>query len=250
MGQSLLSQTSWNGQATEMEDRSQRSNLRLVGLAESEEGSDPIGFLKTQLPPWIPSLAGAWNKNWEGKDKRPRTLNFKLLDYTDRQAILKGAFPMTHNKQPLSFFPDFCREILQHHPKIHAIQDAKESRSSLHLPDFYAISIHLYIISGDLTPGPSQCRSDSSYRWPPWQHWNHWHWTRDGFVPTSGLTTSSSQSHHQDNTTDKIIDWQKVCREVIINTQILGLALFWVGEAFALLFNESWLIVALFSGKP
>jgi len=42
----------------EMEDRSWRSNLRLVGLPESAEGENAIHFLQDNLPMWIPSLAG------------------------------------------------------------------------------------------------------------------------------------------------------------------------------------------------
>lgn len=107
-----------NDKITEMEDRSRRNNLRLVGLAESAEGSDPIGFLKANLPLWIPSLKGREIKIErahrmyanERSDDRPRTFIFKLLDYSDRQAILDGArevFPISHDEQTLSFFPDY-----------------------------------------------------------------------------------------------------------------------------------------------
>ena len=37
----------------EMEDRSRRSNLRLVGLPESVEGQNAIQFLQDNLPVWI-----------------------------------------------------------------------------------------------------------------------------------------------------------------------------------------------------
>lgn len=43
---------------SEMEDRSRRSNIRLVGLPESAEGGNPIQFLQLNLPVWIPSLTG------------------------------------------------------------------------------------------------------------------------------------------------------------------------------------------------
>ncbi len=41
---------------TDMEDRSRRNNIRLVGLAEGAEGSDAAGFLRVNLSKWIPSL--------------------------------------------------------------------------------------------------------------------------------------------------------------------------------------------------
>uniref|UniRef100_A0A9J7ZM48 LINE-1 type transposase domain-containing 1 n=1 Tax=Cyprinus carpio carpio TaxID=630221 RepID=A0A9J7ZM48_CYPCA len=113
---------SLSARLTEMEDRNRRSNLRLVGLPESEEGSDPIGFLKKFLPLWIPSLAGReikierahrlYNRR-ETEASRSRTFIFKLLDYGDRQAILKGAreaYPVKHKERILSFYPDFSNE--------------------------------------------------------------------------------------------------------------------------------------------
>ncbi len=41
----------------DMEDRSRRSNVRLVDLREGVEGDDCIAFLKANLPKWIPSIA-------------------------------------------------------------------------------------------------------------------------------------------------------------------------------------------------
>ncbi len=41
---------------TDMEDKSRRNNIRLVGLPEGMEGSDVAGFLRINLSKWIPSL--------------------------------------------------------------------------------------------------------------------------------------------------------------------------------------------------
>ncbi len=115
---------SLSARLTEMEDRNRHSNLRLAGLPESEEGSDPIGFLKKFLPLWRPSLAvreikierahRLYNKRGT-ESSRSRTLIFKLLDYADRQAILKGAreihIPVKHKEWILSFYPDFSNEM-------------------------------------------------------------------------------------------------------------------------------------------
>ncbi len=43
---------------TDMEDKSRRNNVRLVGLPEGMEGSDVAGFLRVNLSKWIPSLKG------------------------------------------------------------------------------------------------------------------------------------------------------------------------------------------------
>ncbi len=42
----------------DIEDRSRRNNVRLVGLPEGVEGSDVAGFLRVNLSKWIPSLKG------------------------------------------------------------------------------------------------------------------------------------------------------------------------------------------------
>ncbi|KAL2095410.1 hypothetical protein ACEWY4_010129 [Coilia grayii] len=106
---------------TQMEDHGRMSNLRLVGLKEGEEGSNAIAFLATHLPKWIPSLKGrhicierahrVYSPKQE-QNTRPRTLIFRLLDYGDRQAILKGARlqQIKHENQDLLFFPDYSQE--------------------------------------------------------------------------------------------------------------------------------------------
>lgn len=85
----------------ELEDRSRRNNVRITGLAEGREASDPIGFLQRQLPVWIPTLRDrpiieierAHRIYAKGKGKKPgsRTMIFKCLRHQDRQAILNGA---------------------------------------------------------------------------------------------------------------------------------------------------------------
>ncbi len=49
---------------TDMEDKSRRNNIRLVGLPEGMEGSDVAGFLRINLSRWIPSLKGRDNRDW------------------------------------------------------------------------------------------------------------------------------------------------------------------------------------------
>ncbi len=105
---------------TDMEDRSRRNNVRLVGLPEGVEGSDVAGFLRVNLPKWIPSLKG---RNIEidrahcvydvrKNSDRSRTLIFRVLRWHDRSEILKGArqaYPVkcTQDNVTLQFFPDF-----------------------------------------------------------------------------------------------------------------------------------------------
>ncbi len=105
---------------TDMEDKSRRNNIRLVGLPEGMEGSDVAGFLRVNLSRWIPSLRGRdieidWaHRIYDGRKNsdRPRTLIFRVLRWHDRLEILKGArqaYPVkcTQDNVTLLFFPDF-----------------------------------------------------------------------------------------------------------------------------------------------
>ncbi len=105
---------------TDIEDRSRRNNVRLVGLPEGVEGSDVAGFLRVNLSKWIPSLNGRnieidWaHRVYDGGrgSDRPRTLIFRVLRWHDRSEILKGArqaYPVkcTQDNVTLLFFPDF-----------------------------------------------------------------------------------------------------------------------------------------------
>ncbi len=105
---------------TDMEDRSRRNNVRLVGLPEGAEGSNAAGFLRVNLSKWIPLLKGhdieidRAHRVYDGGrgSDRPRTLIFRVLRWHDRSEILKGArqaYPVkcAQDNVTLLFFPDF-----------------------------------------------------------------------------------------------------------------------------------------------
>ncbi len=105
---------------TDMEDRSRRNNVRLVGLPEGAEGSNTAGFLRVNLSKWIPSLRGRdieidqAHRVYDGGRGSDwlRTLIFRVLRWHDRSEILKcarQAYPVkcAQNNVTLLFFPDF-----------------------------------------------------------------------------------------------------------------------------------------------
>ncbi len=105
---------------TDMEDRSRRNNVRLVGLPEGAEGSNAAGFHRVNLSKWIPSLKGRdieidrAHRVYDGGrgSDRPRTLIFHVLRWHDRSEILKGArqaylVKCAQDNVTLLFFPDF-----------------------------------------------------------------------------------------------------------------------------------------------
>ncbi len=78
---------------TDIEDRSRRNNVRLVGLPEGAEGSNAVGFLRINLSKWIPSLRDCnieiarAHHVFDGR----KTLIFRVLRWHDRSEILRGA---------------------------------------------------------------------------------------------------------------------------------------------------------------
>ncbi len=105
---------------TDIEDRSRRNNVRLVGLPEGTEGSNTAGFLRVNLSKWIPSLRGRdieidrAHRVYDGGrgSDRPHTLIFCVLRWHDRSEILKGArqaYPVkcAQDNVTVLFFPDF-----------------------------------------------------------------------------------------------------------------------------------------------
>lgn len=128
----------------EMEDRSRRNNLRLVGLSEGAEGDHCISFLKESLPKWIPALMGQDIKIERAhrvyadrsNNNRPRTVIFKLLDFNDRQAILNGARAVPsvmHGSDTIRFFPDYSAETTK---KRKAFTDVRKRIESFGIETF------------------------------------------------------------------------------------------------------------------
>ncbi|KAK7143490.1 hypothetical protein R3I93_014600 [Phoxinus phoxinus] len=125
---------------TDLEDRGRRNNVRLVGLPEAVEGSDAIGYLKDNLPKWIPSLVGRdidierahrVYAGGEGNSNKPRTLIFRLLRWQDRSAILNGA----RQVYPVKYAANGARASAhQRSPPAHA--SAPTAGTILFFPDY------------------------------------------------------------------------------------------------------------------
>lgn len=103
----------------QQEDRSRRNNLRLINLPSGAEGDDPRGYIQRMLPTWIPSLGSPRgppveidraHRIYSNNTAKPQALIFRLLRYSDRQAILVGARkakPTLADGTPLWFYPDY-----------------------------------------------------------------------------------------------------------------------------------------------
>ena len=106
---------------TEQEDRSRRSNLRLVGLPEKSEGSDMCGFLEKWLQDTLgegftvpPIIERAHRIGpFKPKSTSPRVVIMKFLNYRDRETTLRTARKTTevrYENQRVAFFPDLSAE--------------------------------------------------------------------------------------------------------------------------------------------
>uniref|UniRef100_H3B3H6 L1 transposable element RRM domain-containing protein n=1 Tax=Latimeria chalumnae TaxID=7897 RepID=H3B3H6_LATCH len=110
--------------ADDLENRSRRCNLRLVGLPEGEEGKDPVSFLENWLPTFLnlPDLSDnleieCAHRTFLPKTRnadRPHMLLFKLLCYRDKEIILRQARklgPLTFKNKPIYLFPDMRKSF-------------------------------------------------------------------------------------------------------------------------------------------
>ena len=130
----------------DIEDRARRKNIRLVGLKEGVEGSDPMDFLQKMLPQWISSITNKsieierahrlYNKNGTGKT---RTMIFNVLRYQDRQRILqeaRAAGHIVHAESTLRFFADYSMLTSQRHKTF------TEVRNNLRLKDIQSFLVY------------------------------------------------------------------------------------------------------------
>ncbi|XP_042566255.1 uncharacterized protein LOC122133667 [Clupea harengus] len=124
---------------TEMEDRSRRNNIRLINLPTGAEGDDPVGYLRAMLPQWIPTLSNSSmpieidraHRTFSAYTSKPRTMNFRVLRYQDRQAILQGARrakPKLQNGTPLEFYADYSTKTTQTRNKLKSIRSKLRQR--------------------------------------------------------------------------------------------------------------------------
>uniref|UniRef100_A0A087YS91 L1 transposable element RRM domain-containing protein n=1 Tax=Poecilia formosa TaxID=48698 RepID=A0A087YS91_POEFO len=109
----------------DLENRSRRSNLRLIGLPEGSEGSDMCAFLEK----WLPEVLGAETfpipliierahrvGRVDAAGTRSRAVVMKLLNYADKVRIMKaartkGEIRLKNNR--VMFFPDVSAELLK-----------------------------------------------------------------------------------------------------------------------------------------
>lgn len=104
----------------DLENRSRRSNIRILNVPEQAEGQDAVGFLEK----FIPHILG--NANFTSpvtlerahrigkKSDRPRPLIAKFLNFRDKEKVLRLARSkgeMTYENKKISFYPDYSADL-------------------------------------------------------------------------------------------------------------------------------------------
>ena len=110
-----------NAKCEDLEGRSRRNNIRLIGILEDVEGPNPTEFVSGLLQDILsldkkPILDRAHRSLREkpGKDKPPRPFIIRLHYYQDRDRILRRAgeaFPLSYQEKRVSIFPDYTTAV-------------------------------------------------------------------------------------------------------------------------------------------
>lgn len=108
----------------DLEDRSRRSNLRLVHLPEGAEGNDACSFLEQWLPdalemgplrsPLVIERAHRIAGPRSDPNAPPRALIMKFLNFRDKESVMKAARAkgrVLYKSRPVMFFPDLSTEV-------------------------------------------------------------------------------------------------------------------------------------------
>ncbi|KAJ1208730.1 hypothetical protein NDU88_004113 [Pleurodeles waltl] len=125
-----LEDTQWK--FTDLEDRLRRNSLRVLGIPEGVEGSDPRGFVVALFKEAFPDLnQWEWEReiqrahrfpfNRAGKsstegDSRPRGMLISLLNFQAKKAVYDLARPnFKRTVRGYDFFvrPDFCHTTVE-----------------------------------------------------------------------------------------------------------------------------------------
>lgn len=109
----------------DLENRSRRSNLRLVNVPEKMEGTDAVAFLERWLPEVLRPTAFPApllierahrlpGRTQPNRSTRPRVLIVKFLNFQDKVCVMRAARAkgkVMCGDQGIMFFPDLSAEL-------------------------------------------------------------------------------------------------------------------------------------------
>ena len=110
----------------DLENRGRRKNIRVIGLPEDAEGTNPAKFFEN----WIPTLLGLETKAGRvkierahrtlapkpGPNQRPRPVLIRFHNFADKQRVLDAARrsgTVRHQETRIMFFQDLSAAVLR-----------------------------------------------------------------------------------------------------------------------------------------
>ncbi|KAJ4920427.1 hypothetical protein JOQ06_013927 [Pogonophryne albipinna] len=137
----------------DLENRSQRSNLRFIGIQESAEGSDIIGLMSRLIPqllgqdafPTLPIIERAHRSPTARQNScaSPRAIMIELLNFQDKVKILRLAREkksLDYNGKHISIYPDVSPELTRRH---RSFDPVKRKLRELNLKVYQSVTQHI-----------------------------------------------------------------------------------------------------------
>lgn len=108
----------------DLENRGRRCNVRVVGLPEGTEGSDPVQFFEKWIPDHLQITTKAGRIKMDrahrslapkpGLNQRPRSVILKFHNFTDKQRVMEAARRVGGDKSPrVLFFNGFSAALVK-----------------------------------------------------------------------------------------------------------------------------------------
>lgn len=128
----------------DLENRSRRSNLRIVNVPEKTEGNDAIAFLEKWLPevlgpatfpspPLIERAHRLPGRTQPNRSTAPRVIIVKFLNFQDKVRVMRASRSkgkVIYAGQEIMFFPDLSAEL---HRRRRGFDQAKQQLRSMNI---------------------------------------------------------------------------------------------------------------------
>lgn len=119
----------------DLKNRSQRCNIRVVGLPEDSKGTDPVAFFKAWLPELLQiSFKGGSVKldrchrvmaSHPGPNQRPRAVVLKLHNFQDKVRIMQAARraqSLVYKGARIMLFEDFSAAVVRKQQEFYSVK--------------------------------------------------------------------------------------------------------------------------------
>ncbi|KAI4880552.1 hypothetical protein NFI96_007352 [Prochilodus magdalenae] len=143
----------------DLEGRSRRNNIKIVGVPEGEEKGKPTEFVTGLLPkllgathfaePLIVDRAHCVLQPKPPEGAKPRTIIARVHFYTEKERILqlRAGRNLDYNGHKVYIFPDYTAEVLSQR---RSFRDVMQALRALQLPEFCKVELDAPILEIEL----------------------------------------------------------------------------------------------------